>query len=285
MVALKRMIRPFVPVGLIELASQRNTSAARKAMAPRTPAASGILACLRTELYSEDSPFLYADKDFVDGGYPHTNLQKTLVDSILAEVRPSFWLEIGSMLGGSAILTADSVKSGAFDTEIICVDPFTGDVNMWAWERERKATGGWRFLRLNKGRPTIYDRFLANVQAAGHADVILPIATSSIVGLKLIQRLFDEGRIPGVPTVIYLDSAHEQDETFLELTNCWNVLPKGGILFGDDWAWGPVKHDVMKFAATVDVNRDLVHRLMQRHKIFAEVDGLLLDGEQWVLAK
>ena len=38
------------------------------------------------------------------------------------------------MLGGSAIRTARVVKQKQMDSlSIICIDPFTGDVHMWAW--------------------------------------------------------------------------------------------------------------------------------------------------------
>ena len=51
-----------------------------------------------------------------------------------------------------------------------------------------------------------------------------------------------------LPEVIYLDAAHEIDETFLELKCAWEVLPSKGVLFGDDWNWDAVKHDVKLFA-------------------------------------
>jgi hypothetical protein len=34
--------------------------------------------------------------------------------------------------------------------------------------------------------------------------------------------------------LIYLDSAHEQGETLIELALYWNILQPGGVLFGDD---------------------------------------------------
>lgn len=245
----------------------------------------GILPALLRELYSDDGPFGYVDPEKADGGYPHTNLKRDLVESVLSVIKPTFWLELGSMLGGSAIRAADTVKAMKMQTEIICIDPFTGDVNMWAWERGKKSTGAWQFLRLEQGRPTIYDRFLANVAVAGHDDIILPISATSIVGLKLLRRLHYEKRISALPQAIYLDSAHEPDETLLELRNCWNSLEPGGVLMGDDWGWASVRNDVTKFAAEIDVNRESLAKLMEKHGKFTETNGILLDEGQWVLAK
>jgi len=114
---------------------------------------------------------------------------------------------------------------------------------MWAWEKQIRDQRKWVFLRNEKGRPTIYDRFRANMVEAGYADMIVPIVASSIVGIKLLGRLFDEKRIPMLPQVLYLDSAHEEGETFLELDRAWDILPPGGVLFDDDFGWKAVQND------------------------------------------
>jgi hypothetical protein len=249
------------------------------------PQPGGVIDELVRELYDDDTPFTHADARYIDKGYPHTNLIPDVVASVLDIVRPHFWLELGSMLGGSAIRVAEIVKRKQIDTEIVCIDPFTGDVNMWAWEQPYKKAEKWQFLRLERGRPSIYDRFLANVAAAGHHDIILPIAATSIVGIKLLRRLLEEARISSLPSVIYLDSAHEPDETLLELQNCWAVLGSGGILMGDDWGWPAVRNDVLRFVKTIDVNREQTQRLVARSQNFTEQDGVLLDRGQWLIAK
>ena len=245
----------------------------------------GIVGELLTELYGGTSPLSFAAAGNQDAGYPHTNLIPEVIDSILDLLKPAFWLEIGSMLGGSAIRTADLIKRRGLSTGLVCIDPFCGDVNMWAWEQPKRARGEWLFLGLREGRPTIFDRFIANVAAAGHADITVPITATSIVGTKLLSRLLAEGRISALPNVIYLDSAHEPDETLLELRNCWNLLPAGGILMGDDWSWDAVRVDVLRFVKSIAVNSELSARLQQRHGRFSLQDGVLLDRGQWVLAK
>jgi predicted O-methyltransferase YrrM len=249
------------------------------------PAPAPIINELARELYGDDTPLAYADLRYRDDGYPHTNLIPEVIATVLDLVRPNFWLELGSMLGGSAIRVADIVKGKGMETEIVCIDPFTGDVNMWAWEQGVRAAGQWQYLRLERGRPSIYDRFLANVTVAGHQDIILPIAATSIVGTKLLRRLKSDGRISSLPSVIYLDSAHEPGETLLELENCWDILEPGGILLGDDWSWGAVREDVLRFARTVEPNRGQMERLLARHQRFVGQEGVLLDRGQWVIAK
>jgi len=50
------------------------------------------------------------------------------------------------------------------------------------------------------------------------------------------------------PNLIYLDSAHEIDETYYELTLYWQIVEPGGILMGDDLGWEAVQKDVTRFA-------------------------------------
>jgi F5/8 type C domain/Methyltransferase domain len=244
-----------------------------------------IVSELLTQLYGGASPFAYCDLNQRDDGYPHTNLIPEVIDSVLELLQPKFWLEIGTMLGGSAIRTAELIKRRGLDTGLICIDPFCGDVNMWAWEQPKRRAGEWLFLGLRNGRPSIFERFIANAVAAGHSDIMLPITATSIVGTKLLARLRSEGRIGSLPSVIYLDSAHEPDETLLELRNCWELLPAGGVLMGDDWSWSAVRNDVLRFAKSVPLNEQLARALEQRHGGFSRYEGVLLDRGQWLLLK
>jgi predicted O-methyltransferase YrrM len=139
---------------------------------------------------------------------------------------------------------------------------------------------------LESGQPTIYDRFRANINSLGLNSQIVPLVCTSIVGLKLINRLRNENRISKSPNVIYLDSAHEADETFLELKNCWDVLDNGGVIFGDDWSWDAVRNDVKKFSATIQLNYENVTRAIRhfRNSALAE-NGIVVEAGQWILFK
>jgi len=204
---------------------------------------------------------VYADATQPDAGYPHTNLTESLVHRVLTNRRPTFWLEVGSMLGGSALRVARVARDLGHDLDIVCIDPFTGDVNMWAWEQGLVREGKWRFLGLVNGVPTIRQRFLANVKEAGFEDVITPIPATGIVGMRLIARV-----LAARPQVVYVDSAHEVNETFLELSTAWDLLADGGLLMGDDYDWPAVRDDLGKFAAAVGATVELV-------------------GTQWLVAK
>ena len=143
-------------------------------------------------------------------------------------------------------------------------------------------------MRLENGIPTIYKRFLANCKYSGFENKILPINATTSVGIKLLQRLFSQNRISQLPNYIYLDSAHVKDETFIELSLCWDCLINKSILFGDDWKWKSVREDVIKFSNTIKDKTDYenlykINKLVNGSQI---INGnILLYNKQWVLFK
>jgi hypothetical protein len=248
-----------------------------------------IIHQLLETLYSNNSPYLSCEEKYIDNGYPHTNILYELLQILFTFLEPTYIVECGSMLGGSAIRMATVLQINNKTTEIICIDPFTGDVNMWDWEKNgRNGENGWRFLQLENGIPTIYKRFLANCKYSGFENSILPINATTSVGIKLLQRLFIQGRITELPNYIYLDSAHEKDETYIELSICWNCLVNNSVLFGDDWAWEAVREDVIKFADTIKEktgyeNLYNLFFLLNGSQIINE--NILLYKDQWMLFK
>jgi hypothetical protein len=76
------------------------------------------------------------------------------------------------------------------------------------------------------------------------------------VGLKVLERYQLRRNMPK-PLLIYLDSAHEEVETFLEMSLAWRLLPDNGILMGDDWGWAAVSNDVSPGTSLHQVNQGL----------------------------
>lgn len=200
---------------------------------------------LRTEMFFGQDPYLDATE--TDPFYPHTHLTTEVVEWAFNETDCKFWVEAGTMLGGSALLVAETAKRLGKELSVLCIDPFTGDVNMWDWERDLAMHNRWRFLRLVNGAPTIRQRFLANVVSAGFQQTIVPMQATSIVGLKYLQRLIQRGVVPR-PDVVYVDSAHEEGETLIELRTAWATVRPAGLLLGDDLDWVAVRRDVERFS-------------------------------------
>jgi len=215
---------------------------------------------LREELLTDVDPYGILDHVafLAEEHYPDSHLTAEIVRGIIAMLahmgqEASLWVEVGSFIGGSAVTTAETVKDLNLSTGIVCIDPFTGDVGMWSTRKAMRIMANHpnadSALKMDQyGHSRIYETFLANVRKKGHNDIVMPLRISSISGLRLIQALWRDKRIQVLPQVVYLDSAHEEGETLLEVRTAWNLLPAPGILFGDDWSWPGVRGDVETFA-------------------------------------
>ena len=197
------------------------------------------------ELLEGQDPFLWANASDVDHSYPHQSLNHKFATALFAQFdvsRPFLYVEAGCLVGGSLIVVARALRAlGAQNVTMLAIDPFTGDKGMWVLHL---------FLGLRRGRPSLIERFLANVQEAGFAQSVVPMQATASAGLKALSWLHEHGRPVPLANFIYLDSAHEQDETLLELRAAWAALAPGGILFGDDFGlvYRGVLHDVVTFA-------------------------------------
>mmetsp|Transcript_4818 Transcript_4818/g.8656 ORF Transcript_4818/g.8656 Transcript_4818/m.8656 type:complete len:408 (+) Transcript_4818:129-1352(+) len=198
--------------------------------------------------------------------FPFSNLHEGDVDRALTMLGrpPQLAVEVGSFHGHSAILQAKKMDEKLFvDTPLLCIDPWTGDLGMLLFrdDWDKKLTPG----ELADGRSTSYWQFMLNVKSQIEAKAIgpkhiIPMAVTSIVGARYLIA------VGLTPDMIYLDSAHEFDETFTELTLYYHTLAAGGVIYGDDFLWEAVAHDVKRFAEKQQLQ-------------------LLTEGNQWFLQK
>lgn len=113
------------------------------------------------------------------------------------------------------------------------------------------------------GNPDLYHHFIRRIVAADLADTVIPLRVSSVVAARMLNVLQYE------IDFVYLDSAHEAGETFLEMNLFYDLLRPGGVLLGDDYGCFPaVQYDVQKF---------LEFKQLKAH--------LLADKQTWILHK
>jgi hypothetical protein len=167
--------------------------------------------------------------------YPAHISNKT-TDAIINKLGyvPTFGIEVGSFIGSSAIVLGNMLKSS--NGVLICVDTWCGDINMWLMDLFHET------MNKNDGNPKIYDHFMLNIIKNNLTDTVIPLRISSIVGARMLKVLnYDID-------FVYIDSAHEAGETFMELMLYHDILKNNGILFGDDYYGFPaVKYDVDLF--------------------------------------
>ena len=129
-----------------------------------------------------------------------------------AEKPINFWLELGSFEGHSAIFASQGLLKYGLHASVVSVDTFLGDTfTLWHGRlKTQNRSEGRRRSWLNDLRPdgsiTIFDRFKSHVRHNGMQSCILPIPTTTIVGLKLVESLAKEQLIllaPGCRLVGY----------------------------------------------------------------------------------
>jgi hypothetical protein len=156
---------------------------------------------------------------------------------------------------------------------------------MWLWETLHRRLGRWLYLNLDGGFPTIRERFMANICSEGCDDVVLPIQATTMVGAGVVKTLFGSRLINSLPQAVYLDSAHIEKETYMELEAAWEIVAPGGFLFGDDWNWDAVRNDVRKFSNTIRINEDTKQRFLSNLPGCKVEGNVVLAGIHWFLFK
>lgn len=216
---------------------------------------------------------------------------------VIAAGMDGYILELGSYIGNSATTFARAARRLGYNTTIVCMDTWLGDVNHWLWKG--KSLGGQGLA----GQPLLFEQFMANIAANNVSRWVLPVRLTASVGLQYLDRLIRLGKVPQ-PGVIYLDTAHTYPETLTEIELAWQLLPPGGFLLGDDFdkGWAPVQQSVNEFVrhlgmAAFDAPANYTQGWSKRtRRLVTLVDGdeaesvasarLMLElRAQWILRK
>lgn len=191
--------------------------------------------------------------------FPFSNLHQADLEYVFDKLgrKPDFMVEVGSFHGHSAVVTAKFLEArGYHETPMLCIDPWVGDLGelLYRDDWETNLVPG----EITDGRSTSYFQFMTNIKSQiakkefGPRHII-PLAVTSTVGARYLLAL-------GLtPDLVYLDSAHEKDETFTEMSMYWGLISDGGVLYGDDFTWPSVSHDVKRFAEQHRVELNLYH--------------------------
>jgi predicted O-methyltransferase YrrM len=158
---------------------------------------------------------------------------------------PKLIIEVGTWKGQSAITMAEHIKKKLYDTRIICVDTWLGALEFWDNLKHTPE----RNLYLRNGYPQIYYQFLSNVIHRKVQEIIMPFPNTSTIAYKY----FKNNRI--VPDMVYIDASHDELDVYNDLKNYYEILAKGGIIFGDDFdSWKGVRDAVNKFCKENYIN-------------------------------
>jgi hypothetical protein len=186
-----------------------------------------------------------------------------IFSQVIQAIAPSLILEVGSWKGTSAIHMVDLLKkyhpSPDQNFTIVCIDTWLGAIE----HIDDSIEFGIEKYRQH-GYPHLYDQFLANVMYANHQDWIVPFPNTSLIAARFLRKQQIQADL------IYIDASHEEEDVYADVTNYWQLLRSGGIMFGDDWDAGALGYGVI-----CAVNR------------FVKEKGLNLQvqGNKWLVQK
>lgn len=153
------------------------------------------------------------------------NGESTVFGYLIRKINPQTIIEVGSWKGQSSITMSKTIQTLGLDCKIYCVDT-------WLGAREFiDDTTPERDLMKKNGYPQVYYQFLSNVVHNNAQDIIIPFPTTSTIA----ARYFKEKDISA--ELVYIDASHDPQDVLLDLHNYYDLIPKHGILFGDDFTW------------------------------------------------
>lgn len=157
-------------------------------------------------------------------------------DRLIEAVRPKVIIEVGTWMGHSAIHMSKAAARFAPEVLTICVDTWLGSAEHYFTDEHLGD------LALRNGRPTFYGKFLSNVAFHDLRAAILPLSISSHAAFEILQRLNVKADL------IYIDAGHDYQDVRADVRDFRKLLSETGVIFGDDYFYGPVKRAVDDYA-------------------------------------
>ena len=145
-----------------------------------------------------------------------------LLRRAIETVRPRLVLEVGTWKGQSAVFMAEACRELGLDAAVLCIDTWLGSLEHLVDDEFRP------LLAIRRGRPTIYEQFMANVRARGLQAYLTPLPQTSTTAARFLRQR-------GISAdLVYLDASHEEQDVLADLEAYWPLLRPGGLLIGDD---------------------------------------------------
>jgi hypothetical protein len=180
---------------------------------------------------------------------------ETTIPELVAMVQPSLVVEVGSWKGYSASMFAKAIKSLPHACGLICVDTWLGAREFYSTTEEKEEmwwsdmvdkpgfhTERYDALGLVNGYPTVYYQFLANMMHLGNQDVVVPFPQTSTLAGRWLRSHGVEAQL------VYIDASHEYDDVLSDMNIYWDIVSRGGIMFGDDYWIDDIRRAVSDFS-------------------------------------
>lgn len=204
---------------------------------------------LTAQLYKGQEPFdLFTNSRALsfrgDLGWSNIGAHPEDVKFLIDLAGASFIVEVGSYVGTSTKRWTEGLRQKGVPVDqraVLCIDTWLGDLASWVTRVDSHSRAGFDDVLVD-GRSRLYDQFMLNMIGHNMTDTVVPFSVTSTVGARWLAYQNYQADL------IYVDAAHEQGESELELELYWKQVKPGGVMAGDDYpGWAAVKHDVDDF--------------------------------------
>ena len=163
------------------------------------------------------------------------NYGNKIFAELVQQIRPRRLFEVGSWKGMSTINFHRQLEKLNQPYELYCIDTWLGSL-----EHMDGQYAGGKYPK-KYGFPQLYLQFLSNLHYAGCLKNIFPIPNTSITAARYLKNQHIHAEL------IYIDASHESPDVYHDISNYWDLLVEGGVMFGDDHDFDSVAHDVKQF--------------------------------------
>lgn len=202
---------------------------------------------IRDQIYKTD---IYKDFTPLPARIQGWDSESVLFEEMILATKPKVIIEVGTWLGASAIHMAKTCKKHGFYPEIVCIDTWLGNIQMW------NDPALYPELQIKNGYPAVYYQFLSNVVAEECQDLITPLPNTSDTGFDMLKQYGCKADL------IYVDAAHEYLPAKQDIKNYVTLLTPTGQIFGDDYDWPTVRRAAEE--AAVETNHTLIVKRTRR---------------------
>jgi len=158
-------------------------------------------------------------KDELEGWH----FDKKVFEEVVAKAKPRVIIEVGTWKGAGAIRMANLAPNA----RVYCVDIWRDEESI---ERQKSPLA-----------PTLYKQFLHNMVRVGLEKRVVPVALTSSHAFRMLRNK------KVTADLIYIDADHDFRSAYSDISMWWQLLNRGGVMFGDDANQAGVAGAVLRF--------------------------------------
>lgn len=178
-----------------------------------------------------DSVIRLDKEEILPADFQGWSYESEIFQNLVKQTRPTTIIEVGTWKGMSAIKLYKAAESLCRPFELICVDTWLGGI-----EHYENA-----LMKRKHHYPQIYYQFLSNMHHADCIDNLVVVPNTSLIGARYLKSKNKKAQL------IYIDGSHETPDVYFDIKFYYELLADGGIIFGDDYFYEPLQHDVNFF--------------------------------------